>query len=270
MADEFDAGGSSRATRSTSTSTTWTATGCSRGTRSASPIRPALIAELGRRGMRCVTIVDPGVKLDAGQRRCSTQDSSATPSSATLTAHHVTGSSGPAAACFPDFLRPDVRDWWGDLHAVLVDAGVAGIWNDMNEPALYAKPVGTDVDGTLVEVPTDAPQGPAGHRVGHGEVHNVYGLSMARAASEALATLRPDARSFSLTRSGLRRDPALRRRVDRRQHGVVGAPAHVVADAAATSASPASRSSARTSAASGATPPPSCTPAGSRPACCTR
>jgi alpha-glucosidase len=102
----------------------------------------------------------------------------------------------------PDFLRPDVRDWWGELHTVLVDAGVAGIWNDMNEPALYARPVGTDVDGTLVEVPDDASQGPAGHRVGHGEVHNVYGVSMARAASDAMARLRPDARSFSLTRSG--------------------------------------------------------------------
>jgi alpha-glucosidase len=33
-------------------------------------------------------------------------------------------------------------------------------------------------------------------------VHNVYGLSMARAASGALARLRPHARSFSLTRSG--------------------------------------------------------------------
>lgn len=160
-----------------------------------------LIGELGRRGLRCVAIVDPGVKLEPGnavfdsglERETFVRDASG---------EHVSGYVWPGRCVVPDFLRPDVRDWWGELHATLVDAGVAGIWNDMNEPALYAKPVGTDADATLVEVPAAAPQGPAGHRVSHADVHNVYGLSMARAASEALARLRPDARSFFLTRSG--------------------------------------------------------------------
>ncbi len=160
-----------------------------------------VIGELARRGMRCVTIVDPGVKLEPGnavfdaglELDAFVRDAAG---------EHVSGYVWPGRCVLPDFLRPDVREWWGDLHTALVDAGVAGIWNDMNEPALYAKPVGTDPDATLVEVPADAPQGPAGRRVRHADVHNVYGVSMVRAASQALARLRPDARSFFLTRSG--------------------------------------------------------------------
>ena len=160
-----------------------------------------LIGELGRHGTRCVAIVDPGVKLEPGnavfdsgiERDAFVRDAAG---------EHVSGFVWPGRCVLPDFLRPDVRDWWGDLHTALVDVGMAGIWNDMNEPALYTQPVGTDVDATLVEVPADAPHGQPGHRVGHADVHNVYGVSMVRAASDALARLRPDARSFFLTRSG--------------------------------------------------------------------
>ena len=103
---------------------------------------------------------------------------------------------------FPDFLRPDVRRWWGDLHAVLVDAGVAGIWNDMNEPALYDGPVGSDTDGGGGRDARRRRAEVRMARAGHADVHNVYGMAMARAASEALARLRPERRSFALTRSG--------------------------------------------------------------------
>jgi alpha-glucosidase len=115
---------------------------------------------------------------------------------------HVSGYVWPGPCVFPDFLRADVRLWWGDLHDVLVDAGVAGIWNDMNEPALYDGPVGADIAASVVEMPGDAVQGPSGATVRHAEVHNLYGLSMARAASEAMTRLRPDRRSFVLSRSG--------------------------------------------------------------------
>lgn len=161
----------------------------------------ALVGELERRGMRCVTIVDPGVKIEPGnpvfeagmERDAFVRD---------VAGEHVAGYVWPGRCVLPDFLRPDVRDWWAELHRPLVDAGVAGIWNDMNEPALYAEPVGTDSAATLIEVPTDAPQGPRERRVRHADVHNLYGVSMARAADDALARLRPDARSFLLTRSG--------------------------------------------------------------------
>lgn len=165
------------------------------------PDPAALVGDLDRRGIRCVTIVDPGVQSAAGnpvfdaglELDAFIRDA---------TGEHVTGFVWPGECVLPDFLRPDVRAWWSEMHHTLVDAGVAGIWNDMNEPALYARPVGTDEAAELVEVPPDAPQGPATSRVRHADVHNVYGLSMARAARDALAAQRPDARSFVLTRSG--------------------------------------------------------------------
>jgi alpha-glucosidase (family GH31 glycosyl hydrolase) len=33
-----------------------------------------------------------------------------------------------------------VRAWWGDLHKNLTNIGIAGIWNDMNEPAIDERP----------------------------------------------------------------------------------------------------------------------------------
>ena len=69
---------------------------------------------------------------------------------------HVTGYVWPGVCVFPDFLRPDVRRWWADLHAVIFDAGVAGVWNDMNEPALYDGPVGAAQTANVVEMPADA------------------------------------------------------------------------------------------------------------------
>jgi len=36
----------------------------------------------------------------------------------------------------PDFTNPETRKWWSDLHRVYLEAGVSGIWNDMNEPTI--------------------------------------------------------------------------------------------------------------------------------------
>jgi alpha-glucosidase len=101
-----------------------------------------------------------------------------------------------------------VRQWWGDLHKSLTDIGVAGIWNDMNEPAIDDRPFGDG--GQKIWFPLDAPQGGEedkgnlvfNERATHVEVHNLYGLSMARASAEGLQQLRPNERSFVLTRSG--------------------------------------------------------------------
>jgi alpha-glucosidase len=165
------------------------------------PDPASLVADLERNGMRCVAIVDPGVKLEPGNavfdagvdRDVFIPDA---------TGELVSGYVWPGRCVFPDFLRPDVRRWWGDLHSVLVDAGVAGIWNDMNEPAIYDGPVGAEIVASVVEMPREAVQGPADQPVRHADVHNLYGLTMARAAAEAMARLRPDRRSFALSRSG--------------------------------------------------------------------
>ncbi len=50
------------------------------------------------------------------------------------------GAVWPGKACFPDFLRPEVRAWFGGRYKTLTDCGIEGFWNDMNEPALFYSP----------------------------------------------------------------------------------------------------------------------------------
>ncbi len=160
-----------------------------------------LINELTAQGFKVVTIVDPGVKYDpeADYQVCDR---------GLANNYFIRDKQGklfhgyvwPDRSVFPDFLRSDVRKWWIDLHKNLIDQGVAGIWNDMNEPALDDRPFGDS--GNKIYFPLDAPQGDPQERTNHAETHNIYGLMMARASREALDQLRPETRSFVLTRSG--------------------------------------------------------------------
>lgn len=160
-----------------------------------------LIHDLQQDGFKVVTIVDPGVKfepdsdyqvLETGLQRnyfvCHRDGQ----------VFH--GYVWPDRAVFPDFMRAEVRQWWGEQQQALTDAGVAGIWNDMNEPALNDRPFGDP--GDKIPLPLDAPQGDAREQTTHAETHNLYGMMMARAAAEGLKRLRPNQRSFVLTRSG--------------------------------------------------------------------
>ena len=94
-----------------------------------------LIDELHQQGYHVVTILDPGVKQDPSyhiyQQGIQQGYFCATPDGQVF---H--GPVWPGMAAFPDFSRADVRQWWGDQHAALLDVGVDGIWDDMNEPSL--------------------------------------------------------------------------------------------------------------------------------------
>lgn len=161
----------------------------------------ALMADLRAEGFKTVTIVDPGIKYepDADYEvfdRAIASDYLVRDRSGKLFHGYV----WPDKAVFPDFVRPEVRQWWGNLHQPLTDIGIAGIWNDMNEPAIADRPFGDP--GTKIWFPEDAPQGPPEEGATHAEVHNLYGHLMARSSSEAMERHRPEARSFVLTRSG--------------------------------------------------------------------
>lgn len=160
-----------------------------------------LLDHLKQQGFKVVTIVDPGVKyepeadytvFDEGLEK----DYFVRHPNGKLFHGYV----WPDKAVFPDFLRPEVRDWWGDCHKALTSIGVAGIWNDMNEPALDDRPFGDP--GEKITFPMDAAQGPKEEEATHRETHNLYGLSMAKASYQALEKLRDKERSFVLTRSG--------------------------------------------------------------------
>ena len=99
----------------------------------------------------------------------------------------------PRPSVFPDFSNPAARDWWGGLYKTLLDVGVAGIWNDMNEPSVFGGPRGT--------MPLDVVHDNGGQPTTHREIHNVYGQLMTRATFEGLSRLRPEERAFVLTRA---------------------------------------------------------------------
>jgi alpha-glucosidase len=161
----------------------------------------ALLKELADNGFKTVTIVDPGVKYEPEANypifeQGLEQDYFVRKSDGSMFHGYV----WPDKAVFPDFMRPEVQQWWGEQHKALTDVGVAGIWNDMNEPSIKDRPFGDE--GKSIWFPLDAPQGPVEEPTTHAETHNLYGLRMAQACHQAMEKLRPNERSFVLTRSG--------------------------------------------------------------------
>ncbi len=99
----------------------------------------------------------------------------------------------PGASVFPEFTRAKTRAWWGGLYRGFVEQGVAGFWNDMNEPAVFVK------DKTFPEDVLHRLDD--GTSAAHVLVHNAYGMLNARATYEGVRALRPDVRPFILTRA---------------------------------------------------------------------
>ncbi|PYZ97411.1 alpha-glucosidase [Alteribacter lacisalsi] len=151
-----------------------------------------LIADLKEKGVRVVPIVDPGVKKDPeylayqeGIREghfCKYIDGAI---------YH--GDVWPGSSAFPDFTSDAVRDWWGNKHTFYTDLGVEGIWNDMNEPAVFNETKTMDI-----AVMHDNNGNPKTHR----ELHNIYGLKMGEATYEGMKKNLGGKRTFLLTRAG--------------------------------------------------------------------
>ena len=163
------------------------------------PDPPGLVSDLRKQGFRTVTIIDPHPKKEPGWMVYDTglagghfvKNPDGTVLEAPVWPSQAERNPGPSV--FPDFSRPATRDWWGNLYKLLLDVGVAGIWNDMNEPALFVPPTGT--------MPPDVRHDNEGQPTDHGEIHNVYGMLMTRSTFEGLSRLRPDERPFVLTRA---------------------------------------------------------------------
>jgi alpha-glucosidase len=104
----------------------------------------------------------------------------------------------PGPSVFPDFTRKISRDWWGTLYKDFAAQGVAGFWNDMNEPAVFVSPTKTMPDDVQhrIEEP-----GFKTRTANHLEVHNVYGMENTRGTYDGLLLLHPDQRPFVLTRA---------------------------------------------------------------------
>jgi alpha-glucosidase len=149
---------------------------------------------LHTKGFHSVWMIDPGVKAEPGY---SVYDSG------NRRGVWVKGSSGqdykgevwPGMCVFPDFTMPETRLWWADLYQDFISKGVDGVWNDMNEPAVFKTP-----DWTMPESNTHRGGGglPAGP---HSMYHNVYGMLMTQATREGVLKARPEKRPFVLTRA---------------------------------------------------------------------
>jgi alpha-glucosidase len=166
-----------------------------------------LLSDLAAQGFRVVTIVDPGVKVDPdypvyrdGRERgvfCLRDDG-----------QRYLLRVWPGDSELPDFNRADVRDWWGEQHRPLLEAGVSGIWNDMNEPAGWAADLRLGTRAMLPYRMQDTTHLVQSHpaqeevNVPHERVRNLYGLQECRATRAFLEQAEPERRPFILTRSG--------------------------------------------------------------------
>ena len=160
--------------------------------------------------IRLIPIIDAGVKQLKGYETCDVglekdyfvKKADGKP---------FVGAVWPGRSYFPDFLREDVRTWFGGEYSKLMDEGIEGFWNDMNEPALFyseesiaeAFEVADELRNENLDIHSafalkDAFNGTAnnmddyrrfyheveGQTIRHDKIHNLYGAYMTRAAAE--------------------------------------------------------------------------------------
>ncbi len=185
------------------------------------------VTEMKEEGVHLVPIIDAGVKIEEGysvyeegvrnKYFVTKEDGS-----------ELVGAVWPGRVHFPDFLNSKARKWFGRCYSFLLDKGIDGFWNDMNEPAIFytedrLNSVLEQVDqfkgrdlgvmefwqfrGLVTSLENNRDDYKTfyhdydGTRVRHDKVHNIYGFQMTRAAGEAFEELCPDKRILMFSRS---------------------------------------------------------------------
>lgn len=192
---------------------------------------PGFVQEMKEKKIHLVPIIDAGVKVEKGYDVyeegvknhffCQKEDGS-----------EFTAAVWPGYTHFPDVLNPEARKWFGDKYRILIEQGIEGFWNDMNEPATFYTPEGlarldeilqkAAEDFRQKDVPVSSvwglqeavnglannPQDYAsfyhqvdGQKVRHDQVHNLFGYNMTRAAGEAFERIVPEKRLLMFSRS---------------------------------------------------------------------
>ena len=163
-----------------------------------------LVADLKADGIQTVLIIDPGIKVDpnygvyAEGKRLGmfVKNPDGT---------ELNRNVWPQASAFPDFTNAKARAWFGAQFKGHIDEGIAGFWNDMNEPGVFLTdktPKPDTFHHPDKTFPYDTPHVGDGLPGTHRRYHNVYGMQMARSTFDNVKLMRPDKRPFVLTRAG--------------------------------------------------------------------
>lgn len=184
--------------------------------------------KMKREHIHLIPIIDAGIRqekgyepYDTGKEKdvfCSREDGT-----------DFSAAVWPGMCCFPDFLRSDARKWFGELYRPLLEEGIEGFWNDMNEPALFYTEEGinrayasakerlkdpSDFEGmwslksafnnianNMQDYRSMYHRLDDGRRICHEKVHNLYGAGMSRATAEGFRAYDPDRRFLLFSRS---------------------------------------------------------------------
>ena len=159
-----------------------------------------MINDLKEAGFNTVVMCDPGIKIEEGYEPYEDGVEKDVfikyPDG-----ENYSGEVWPGWCHFPDFTKPETREWWGEKMTYYIDQGVTGFWNDMNEIATWGQTL-----PDLMEMDFD------GDKSTMREGRNLFGLQMARSTFEGTKSRLGGKRPFNLTRSsyaGIQRYSAL-------------------------------------------------------------
>ena len=172
------------------------------------PDPKGLNADLMAQGFHNVWMINPGIKRETGPGVTRIFDSGNEADVWVKDAAGKTysGEVWPGWCHFPDYTSPRVRSWWGPFYDDFVAQGITGVWNDMNEPAIFnvkskTMPEENRHAGDPSMVKPDGRQQGAGAAGDHARYHNVYGMLMVKGTREGIAAATPEKRPFVLSRA---------------------------------------------------------------------
>lgn len=193
------------------------------------PEFPEFVKEMKEKHIHLVPIIDAGVKIEEGypvyeegvEKGYFCKDTEG---------NDFVAAVWPGRVHFPDMLNPEARRWFGHHYQFLLEQGIEGFWNDMNEPSIFysekrleqvfdelesfrGKNQDLETHFRFKSLVMGLANNPEDYRsfyhnfngegvpVRHDRVHNLYGYNMTRAAGEAFEELVPDRRILMFSRS---------------------------------------------------------------------
>lgn len=191
------------------------------------PDFPAFVEEMKAQNIHLVPIIDAAVKIEEGYDICE-EGVKNNYFCKDIDGNDFETAAWPGPTYLPDVLNADARQWFGSKYRWLIEQGIDGFWNDMNEPSIFYSAEGMKefkqflkeyIDMPVGDMPfyivpmkfgqmTNSPEDYKriyhnidGKKVSHDRVHNLYGYNMTRAAGDAFEQIDPDKRILMFSRS---------------------------------------------------------------------